>query len=90
MIDSSGSLFYDSGLIDVSIVRDALASAIQNVGNEGGKLTIHQFIAILKQLVGNNVINNANIPNVIGASTSSSANNTNNTGQGLAFVLLCR
>jgi len=60
-------------------IRDALSSAIMKFGEEPGKLSVQQFICVLKQLVGVNKANNTSANSAGG-----------NSGQGLAFVLLCR
>lgn len=60
-------------------IRDALTQTFLKLGEESGKLSVPQFIAILKQFVGFN-------PNSVAAQNTGSGSG----GQGLAFILLCR
>jgi hypothetical protein len=71
--------------LSMNLDREALSSAILSVGTENGKLSIPQFVAILKQLVG---VKSTATPPMSTSSTDSS--NAPIQGHGLAFLLLCR
>ena len=74
-------------------IRDALASVISKLGDGTGKLSVQQFICILKELVGVNMSSSGSGVPGSGSGGSSSTSNQNasqNIGQGLGFILLCR
>lgn len=66
------------------LCREALSSAIMTAGKENGKLTIPQFVGLLKQLVG---VQSMGIPQDLSESSNPSVQIQ---GHGLAFLLLSR